>query len=237
MNIPWRKKIPEHPSERPSKNENPHIGAGKQFHNDRYMDLAIGRRNWRLAAFILSGCVGVLAISLAWLAAQSRVQPYVTVIDDHFQILSVGPAKKTLEDPELVQRVVQAEVVDFIRNARSISGDPIAQVSLMDEVWTHAADDTRRTLSTYYQKNNPGVAAQAGRRVSVEIESALLRSDRTWDVRWSEVDWDPSGTAKRMDRWEARLQVDIVPPEDSETAIKNPLGLYITGLTWSRLIP
>ena len=218
------------------RHENPHVDAGKRLHNDRYLDLSVARRNWMVASLVLAGGVVVLSATLAWLAAQSRVQPYVAVVDDRFRVLSFGPAEQVGHDQALLHRVTQTEVAEFIRNARSVAADPIAQVHLMDSVWSHAAADTRQMLSAYYADHNPGVAAQQGRRVSIEIESVLLRSDRTWDVRWTEIEWDPSGVAKSRERWEARLAVDVAPPREPELALKNPLGLYVTGLSWSRLL-
>ena len=214
--------------------ENPHISAGKRLHNDRYMDLALARQNWRIACFVLSLAVMVLSGSLAWLAAQSRVVPYVSVIDRNYKVISVGPARRVLRDEHLMQSLTQAAVVDFITNARSITPDPIAQVSLMQRVWAYAAPDSRQMLSDYYAANDPGAAAREGRRVSVEIEAVILRSDRIWEVRWGETDWDPKGIPHGEERWEARLGVDRRPPRDAELALVNPLGLFVTGLSWSK---
>ncbi len=214
--------------------ENPHISAGKRFHNDRYMDLALARRNWRIACLVLACAIVVLSGSLAWLAAQSRVVPYVSVIDRNYQVISVGPARRLLSDEHLMQSITQAAVIDFITNARSITPDPIAQVSLMERVWAYAAPDSRQMLSDYYAANDPGAAAQEGRRVSVEIEAVILRSDRIWEVRWGETSWDPKGIPHGEERWEARLGVDRRPPTDAELALVNPLGLYVTGLSWSK---
>jgi len=219
-----------------ARHENPYVDAGKRIHNDRYLDLSLARRNWMIAALVLAGGVVVLSAALAWLAAQSRVQPYVAVVDDRYRVLSFGPAERVGQDEALLRRVTQAKIAEFIRNARSVAADPIAQVQIMDEVWAHAAADTRQMLSAYYADHNPGVAAQQGRRVSIEIDSVLLRSDRTWDVRWTEIEWDPSGVPKSRERWEARLAVDVAPPRDPERVLENPLGLYVTGLSWSRLL-
>ena len=216
--------------------ENPHISAGKRFHNDRYMDLTLARRNWRIACLILSCAVLVLSLSLAWLASQSRVVPYVSVIDRNYKVVSVGPAARVLREGPVLRSVTQTAVADFIRDARSVSADPLAQVNLMKRVWAYAAPDTRQLLQAHYRTHDPGAAAAKGERVSVEIESVLLRSDRTWEIRWAETEWDPSGLPKARQRWEARLSVDQQPPGDAETALENPLGLYVTGLSWSRLL-
>ena len=183
----FRRKLPKLAVVARGSKENPHISAGKRLHNDRYMDLALARRNWRIACLVLSAAVVVLSVSLTWLAAQSRVVPYVSVIDRNYKVISVGPARRVLRDEHLMQSLTQAAVVDFITNARSITPDPIAQVSLMERVWAYAAPDTRQMLSDYYAANDPGTAAQEGKRVSVAIESVLMRSDRIWELRWGET--------------------------------------------------
>ncbi len=232
----FRRKIPRLAVVARGFKENPHISTGQRLHNDRYMDLALARRNWRIACLVLSCAVVVLSVSLAWLAAQSRVVPYVSVIDRNYKVISVGPARRVLRDEHLMQSLTQAAVVDFITNARSITPDPIAQVSLMERVWAYAAPDTRQMLSDYYAANDPGSAAQEGKRVSVAIESVLMRSDRIWEVRWGETEWDPKGIPHREERWDARLAVDRTPPKDAELALVNPLGLYVSGLSWSKRI-
>ena len=52
-------------------------------------------------------------------------------------------------------------------------------------------------------------------------------------MRWIErnyVNGSPSGT----ERWTAMLSVVLQPPRTEERLRKNPLGIYVNGLSWSR---
>jgi type IV secretory pathway TrbF-like protein len=33
--------------------------------------------------------------------------------------------------------------------------------------------------------------------------------------------------------WEAELQTEIVPPREADTIVSNPLGFYVTNITWT----
>ena len=33
--------------------------------------------------------------------------------------------------------------------------------------------------------------------------------------------------------WEAQLQTKTVPPRDDDTVVSNPIGFYVTNITWT----
>jgi type IV secretory pathway TrbF-like protein len=58
-------------------------------------------------------------------------------------------------------------------------------------------------------------------------------SDSSFQVKWSEQVFE-RGTLVRTERWTAILSTITQPPRTSEAVRKNPLGLYVNGLAWSR---
>ena len=58
-------------------------------------------------------------------------------------------------------------------------------------------------------------------------------SESSFQVRWMERRYTggaPSGT----ERWTAVLSVVMQPPRTEQRLRKNPLGIYVNGLSWSR---
>jgi type IV secretory pathway TrbF-like protein len=53
-------------------------------------------------------------------------------------------------------------------------------------------------------------------------------------VRWTELRRDLNGAAIGMPtHWEAELETEIVPPREADTIVSNPLGFYVTNITWT----
>jgi type IV secretion system protein VirB5 len=72
--------------------------------------------------------------------------------------------------------------------------------------------------------------------VSVEVNSVLPTSDRTYEVEWVETTRDLYGAVKATDRWKGSFSVVINPPQDERQARVNPVGLYITNASWARVL-
>src|SRR5690606_15943354 len=120
----------------------------------------------------------------------------------------------------------------FIVHVRSRSLDPV----LMRANWLSAYDfaTTRASqfLGEYARADNP--FAEVGRRtVSVQVTSVVRASDSSFQVKWTEQEYE-RGALADTSRWTAILTVKIKPPRAAEVLRKNPLGLYVDAIDWSR---
>jgi type IV secretion system protein VirB5 len=52
-------------------------------------------------------------------------------------------------------------------------------------------------------------------------------------VRWVERSYT-EGTPRATERWTAIISIVLQPPRDVVRLRKNPLGVYVNGLDWSR---
>src|SRR5437879_6114539 len=95
-------------------------------------DLARGKRNWQVAAFVLAGVVAVQASAMMGLAKAARVVPYVVRVDQLGRVDAVGPASP-LRDPDAT--LVASQLADFIRSVRTIL--PPAAVSAQTALLRH----------------------------------------------------------------------------------------------------
>lgn len=69
--------------------------------------------------------------------------------------------------------------------------------------------------------------------VSVEVTSVVRASDSSFQVRWIERRF-VNGSAAGLERWTAVISLVLQPPRTEEKLRRNPLGIYVNGLSWSR---
>src|SRR5690606_29749075 len=106
----------------------------------------------------------------------------------------------------------------------------------MRENWLAAYDfATKRAslfLGEYARANDP--FADVGRRtVSVQVTSVVRASDSSFRIAWTESAYERGSLAERS-RWTAMVTVKIRPPRSAAMLRKNPLGLYVDAIDWSR---
>ena len=100
----------------------------------------------------------------------------------------------------------------------------------------HARGAVDRFLDEYYHvdtAHNPFQIAQK-QTVSVQIDSILRLSSKSFQVRWTEQARDLNGAAiSAPSHWEAQLQTEIAPPRSDDTIVSNPLGFYVDQISWT----
>jgi len=208
--------------------ETPYSRAGQAW-DERIGSARVQARNWRLMALggllITTG----LAAALVWQSLQSRVVPYVVEVDRLGEARAVAPVAANYRptDPQIAWHLGR-----FVTNVRARSLDPV----LMRENWLSAYDfATDRGalfLGEYARAADP--FADVGRRtVSVQVTSVVRASDTSFQVKWTESEFE-RGRLASTSRWTAMLGVKLSPPRNAETLRKNPLGLYVDAIDWSR---
>ncbi len=206
----------------------PYQRAGQAW-DDRIGAARVQARNWRIMAFGGLLLSTGLAAGLLWQSVQSRVTPYVVEVDRLGEARSVAPAAAGYNptDPQIAWALGR-----FISNVRGISLDPV----LMRENWLAAYDFAGERgalfLNEFARSSDP--FTQVGTRsVSVEITSVVRASPRSWQVKWKESAYE-RGSLAATSRWTAMLTVAVKPPRSADVLRKNPLGLYVEAVDWSR---
>ncbi|HVJ34873.1 MAG TPA: conjugal transfer protein TrbF [Terriglobia bacterium] len=200
-----------------------------QVWDERIGSARVQARNWRLMSFLSLALASGLAGSLVWQSTQSRVVPYVVEVDNQGAVRAVGPAAEAYKPTE-------AEVAwylgRFITNVRSLSLDPILVRQNWLQAYDFATEQAATFLNAYAQANDP-FKAVGERSVAVEITSVVPVTGTSYQVKWTEQsfkDGNPAGT----ENWTAILTIVTDPPKTAEAVRKNPLGLYVDGIAWSR---
>ena len=214
------------------------VAEGRYEFTRAFSDLAKGKRNWQLVAFLSLGLLGVSLVGLVTVAAQSKTVPYVVEVDRLGRAEAVAPAEAV---PAVSDRVVVASLARFVSDIRTVYADPVAQRDAVFRAYGYVAGDARGFLEGYFSdpQNDPRLLAAELRR-AVEIVSVLPIPTgdgdraRVYRVRWNEAEVsERGGTRERA--WEGYMTVEVQPPTTTEGIERNPLGVFVTDLSWSAL--
>lgn len=206
----------------------PYQAAG-QVWDQRLGSARVQAKNWRLMAF---GCLSLallMAAGLLWRAGQSIVTPYVVEVDAAGQVRAVGEAATPYKatDAQIAYHLTR-----FVTNVRSLAIDPVVVRQNWLEAYDYTTDRGAATLNDYARSNDP--FSRVGQNsVAVEITSVVRASENSFQVRWIERSY-VNGSPASSERWTAVLSIVLQAPRNEERLRRNPLGIYVNGLAWSR---
>jgi type IV secretion system protein VirB5 len=203
--------------------------AAAQVWDERLGSARVQAHNWRLMAF---GCLGLALLmggALIWRTGQSLVTPYVIEVEAAGQVRAVGEA---LTPYKPTDAQIAFHLARFITNVRSLSIDPIVVRQSWLQAYEFATDRAAATLNEYARTSDP--FARVGQQtVAVEVTSVVRASDDTFQLRWIERSY-LNGTLAATERWTAMLSIVIQTPRTEERLRRNPLGIYVNSLNWTR---
>ena len=218
----------------------PDVLRGRYEFARQFADLARGKRNWQVVAFFSLALLALAVAGLVTLSVQSRVVPYVVEVDGAGRATAIAPAEAV---PAVADRVVTAAVARFVSNIRTAYADPVAQRDAVYRAYAYVVGDAGTYLEAYFSDpaNDPRERGQGYRR-DVEVTNVLPvpsgpeGGPKTYRVQWDERETSPrEGVRERS--WEGYLSVTVSPPTSTEALERNPLGVYVTDLSWSPLAP
>ena len=200
-----------------------------QVWDERIGSARVQARNWRFMA--LGGLLLSTGLSggLLWQSMQSRVVPYVVEVDSLGEARAIAPLEEGYRptDPQIAWHLGR-----FISNVRSVSLDPVLMRANWLSAYDFVTDRGGRFLNAYARSAQP-FRSVGDRTVSVQVTSVVRASDRSFQVKWIETAYE-RGQVDGVSRWTAILSVEVRPPESADELRKNPLGLRIDGIDWSR---
>ena len=219
------------PSVRYSKTPEPVTPYQKaaQVWDERIGSARVQARNWRLMAFGSLLLSGGLSAALGWQSTQGTIIPYVVEVDRLGAAQAVAPATADFRptDPQIAYHLSR-----FIENVRQIPADPI----VLRQNWLHAYDFTTNkgalALNDYARVNDP-FAKVGDTQISVEVSSVIRASEKSFRIAWVERRY-ANGQLAATERWTAILTIVLQQPRDAERLRKNPLGIFVNAINWSR---
>jgi len=200
-----------------------------QVWDERIGSARVQAKNWRLMAF---GCLFLtagLAGGLVWQSAQGTITPWVVEVDRLGQAQTVAPANSAYQptDPQIAFHLAR-----FIEHVRGLPVDAI----VLRQDWLRAYDFTTdrgaAALNDYARGNDP--FAKLGKmQIAVDVSSVIRASPDSFRVAWIERRYD-NGQLAATERWTAILTTVVEAPRDVDRLRKNPLGIYVNAINWSK---
>jgi len=170
-----------------------------------------------------------LAGGLVWQSARGAVVPWVVQVDKLGEAQAVAPA---VADDQPSDAQIAWYLARFIEEVRSLPADPI----IVRQNWLRAYDFTTTAgaaaLNDYARADDP--FAKVGRQqIAVDVSSVIRASPSSFRVAWVQRRYQ-DGALAATERWTAILSVVIQSPHDADRLRKNPLGIYVTAINWSK---
>ena len=200
-----------------------------QAWDERIGSARVQAKNWRLMAFgsLLLSCG--LAAGLVWQSTHGTVVPWVVQVDKLGQARAVAPATAdyTPADPQIAWYLAQ-----FIQDVRAVPADPV----VVRQNWLQAYDFTTTAgataLNEYARADDP-FAKLGKQQIAVDVSSVIRASPDSFRVAWVERRYQDGALADTT-RWTAILTIAIQSPSDADRLRKNPLGIYVNAINWSK---
>jgi len=208
--------------------ETPYQRAGQAW-DERIGSARVQARNWRLMAFGGFALSASLAAAVVWQAQRGSVTPWVVEVDRLGQAQAIAPATAGYRPADAQ---IAWHLARFIEDVRSISADPV----VVRQDWLRAYDFTTErgaaALNDYARANDP--FAKVGQtQVAVEVSSVIRASPSSFRVAWVERRYD-EGALVATERWTAILTIVLQPPKTADQLRKNPLGVFVHAVSWSK---
>lgn len=200
-----------------------------QVWDERLGSARVQARNWRLAALGMIGLAVLLSGTLAITIARSGIVPYVVEVDRLGEVRAVGPA---IEPYRPSDAQIAHFLARFVENIRSLSIDPVVVRANWLRAYDFVTDRGAQTLNDYAREADP--FGKIGiRTATVEVISVVRASSGSFELRWKESTYE-NGAVAKVERFTGVVTIILKSPTTPETLRKNPLGLFVHSLNWSR---
>lgn len=211
--------------------ENPFLRARDEW-DFRLSRQAAQVRNWQFTALVLLLLVFFLAAGAFYLATQSRVVPYVVAVDRLGQPVAFGPLEPLKSLDERLYRYLLAL---WVFNTRSVTTDPEAQKALLFQAYAYTEAGATGFLNDHFRTSSPFERAKS-ETVSVQVHTILRLGAHSWQIQWTETRRHPLLGSATEEHWQAVVETRLEPPARTDQLLANPVGLWITGVNWTRTV-
>jgi type IV secretion system protein TrbF len=200
-----------------------------QVWDERIGSARVQARNWRLIAFGNLTLAAGLAAALVWQATRGTIVPWVVQVDKLGEAQAVAPASA---DYRPTDAQIAWYLAHFIEQVRSVGVDPIILRQNWLKAYDFVTDRGALALNDYARTNDPfGKLGKA--QVAVDVSSVIRASPDSFRIAWVEHRYENDALAA-IERWTAIVTVAIETPHDADRLRKNPLGVFVHAINWSK---
>ena len=213
-------------------NVNLYLSARREW-DERYGNLITRARNWRAIAFVCTVLAIIEAAGLIALSMRSKTIPYVVAVDSLGRQVAAGPADENFIPNDRLKRTA---LLEWITDLRTVTNDAVAERKAIERVYSRVAYGSAavKIVDEFY-RNDPPQKRMERETVNVDVESVLATTDKTYEIEWTETIRDLQGGVQSQNHWKGAFTIAINPPTDEQLVRTNPLGIYVTNLSWARV--
>jgi type IV secretion system protein VirB5 len=213
--------------------KSPYLAARDEW-NERYRDLIAAARNWRLLAVTSSVVALVAVLGLIVIGAKPKVIPYIVAVDNLGKVVSQGTAVQASVADDRLKR---AALWSWVQDWRMVSSDAAVEKKAIERVYAQIGNGTPAAIriSDAYRDGSPLKLAQT-ETISVNVRALYASSKDSYEVEWTETTFDLKGEQIGTQNYKGVITISIHPPEDEGLARVNPLGIYVTNVSWSKVL-
>jgi type IV secretory pathway TrbF-like protein len=210
---------------------NPYLEGRKEW-AERYGSYIAQAANWRMAAIGSMTVSLILAGGMVTVASKSKFIPYVVEVDKLGAIAAVGPADRMQQPGDII---LKSALRGLIEDIRLVSSDSGLQIKAIKRVYAKvpSGSPTKVFLDQYYKDNDPFKAAEL-KTIDVQVTLVMPVSAKSWQVEWAETARDKNGNILGNTHWKSTLTIDFNPPATGDELTINPLGIFVTSITWAK---
>lgn len=200
-----------------------------QIWDERIGSARVQAKNWRLIAFGNLGLAAGLAAALVWQATRGTIVPWVVQVDKLGEARVVAPA---IVDYKPSDAQIEWYLARFIEQVRSVAIDPVIVRQNWLSAYDFVTDRGALALNDYARTNDP--FANIGKiQIAVDVSSVIRASPELFRIAWVERRYENDLLAA-TERWTAIVTIVIETPHDADKLRRNPLGVFVHAINWSK---
>ena len=200
-----------------------------QVWDERIGSARVQARNWRLIAFGNLGLAAGLASALVWQGMRGTVVPWVVQVDKLGEAQAVAPA---VADYKPTDAQIAWYLARFIEQVRSVPVDPVIVRQNWLSAYDFVTDRGALALNDYARTNDP--FAKIGKiQVAVDVSSVIRASPDSFRIAWIERHYENNNLAA-TEHWTAIVTIVVETPRDADKLRRNPLGVFVHAINWSK---
>ena len=191
----------------------------------------------RIVLFLLL-IVTIAVCLIGYLGTLSKTDLAVIHTSDNNEILNVSmatPLSNNTDSSDLATYFIE----QFISNARAVSVDQIVNNSMQIKAFSYLQGQSYKSLKQYLEANNKADISK-DYFVEVTINTVLQNIDgspNTTQISWTETKRsNDTNEVISSNKYTAQLtfRLDFSSPTNATIRQYNPLGFYITNITWTK---
>ena len=214
----------------------PYIKARKEYDEITH-NINAAKQNWQRLCYILGFALVVSIVSNIFTINRAHIIPYIVQVDNLGRALSEGQVKAVPLDD---QRIIKAFVYQYIDMARSVIADPESLRAHLSQVYQESIKSVQvNFLDPYYKENNPFDYAQNKGTKHLEFSALLKEAEHAYSVEWREIERNYDNQVLGEVRYKALItviQIAKVNEDQYRDNPFNPFGLYVTSISWTKLM-